>query len=115
MTTITRRYHFEAAHWLPFVSDDHKCKRVHGHNYEVEITVEKEIEPNGFLIDFADLDKLVQPLINEIDHRCLNDIPGLYNPTAELISTWFLVRLKYNGVTAVRIYETKDCWADSHV
>jgi len=112
-TTVTRRYHFEAAHMLPHVHDGHKCKRMHGHNYEVEITVAGEVAGNGFIIDFWDLDKVMQPLIDLVDHRTLNDIVGLENPTAELIATWFLHRLASNRVTRVRVYETKDCWADA--
>lgn len=113
VTTISRRYHFESAHWLPMVGDDHKCHRIHGHNYELEITVSGELRPNGFLIDFWDLDKEVQPLIEAVDHRVLNDIDGLHNPTAELIAAWFLEKLQFTGVSAVRVYETKDCWADA--
>ena len=109
--SITRRYHFEAAHWLPRVPEEHKCHRIHGHNYEVEITVSKPIQDDGFLIDFWDLDKVVQPLVEQVDHRTLNDIEGLTNPTAELIAGWFLDRLPAY-VVGVRVYETKDCWAD---
>jgi|SRR5579862_303504 len=119
MTTISRRYHFEAAHQLPKVPDGHKCKRMHGHNYEIEVTVSGEIDKVGFIVDFWDLDKLVQPLVELVDHRTLNNIPGLDNPTAEHIAAWFLVRLqsehrKYK-IDAVRVYETKDCWADARV
>lgn len=110
-TTITRRYHFEAAHFLPMVADDHKCKRVHGHNYEIEVTVTDQVKADGFLIDFADLDNVVMPLIGRIDHRCLNDIYGLENPTAELIAAWFLDQLADHSVTEIRCFETKDCWA----
>jgi 6-pyruvoyltetrahydropterin/6-carboxytetrahydropterin synthase len=112
LTTITRRYHFEAAHWLPLVPEGHKCKRMHGHNYEIEVTVEGAVMANGFIIDFWDLDKVVEPLVQMIDHRALNDIVGLSNPTAENIAAWFLQRLSSNHVSAVRVYETKDCWAD---
>jgi 6-pyruvoyltetrahydropterin/6-carboxytetrahydropterin synthase len=115
MITITRRYHFEAAHWLPHVTPEHRCRRMHGHNYELEVTVKQPLGDDGFLMDFWDLDKVVQPLLDRIDHRCLNDIDGLQNPTAELISAWFLYRLERHGVFAVRVYETKDCWADCTV
>jgi 6-pyruvoyltetrahydropterin/6-carboxytetrahydropterin synthase len=111
--TITRRYHFEAAHWLPLVAETHKCHRLHGHNYEIEVTVSKPLQDDGFLIDFWELDKIVQPIIDTIDHRCLNDIQGLSNPTAELIGMWFIDKLASHGiVSAMRVYETKDCWAD---
>lgn len=114
LTQISRRYHFESAHFLPNVHDGHKCKRVHGHNYEIEVTYEGPMQQTGFLIDFWDLDKIVKPIIERIDHRCLNDIPGLENPTAENIGAWLLATFRESddGIIAVRVYETKDCWAD---
>lgn len=112
MITVTRRYHFESAHWLPLVHEDHKCHRIHGHNYKIEITVKRPLEDNGFLIDFWDLDKIVMPIIEKIDHRLLNDIYGLENPTAELIARWFAMALAFHDVSHVRVYETDDCWAD---
>lgn len=112
ITTITKRYSFEAGHYLPKVPPGHKCARQHGHNYEVELTVGGNVGADGFIIDFADIDERMLPLIDKIDHRNLNDISGLENPTAENIGAWFLDRLASNGVTAVRVYETKDCWAD---
>jgi 6-pyruvoyltetrahydropterin/6-carboxytetrahydropterin synthase len=111
MIQITRRYHFEAAHFLPKVPEGHKCKRMHGHNYEIEVTVAKPLGKDGFLMDFADLDKLVQPIIDKIDHRTLNDIKGLENPTAELIGQWFMDKLAKHDVHGIRVYETKDCWS----
>lgn len=118
-TTVTRRYHFESAHWLPNVAIDHKCHRMHGHNYEVEITIAGPVMGTGFLIDFFDLDKIVEPLIRQIDHRTLNDVRGLENPTAELIAAWFMNRVNadlfpipLHSVERVRVYETKDCFAD---
>lgn len=112
-TTITRCYAFEAGHYLPHVPEGHKCRRQHGHNYEIELTVSGNVDGHtGFIMDFADLDELVLPLIDKIDHRNLNDIAGLENPTAENIGAWFLDRLASSGVTAVRVYETKNCWAD---
>lgn len=119
-TTVTRRYHFESAHWLPNVAIDHKCHRMHGHNYEVEITIAGPVMATGFLIDFFDLDKIVEPLIRQIDHRTLNDVSGLENPTAELIAAWFMRSVDLVGATMaplhsverVRVYETKDCYAE---
>ncbi len=117
-TSITRRYRFAAANFLPKVSDGHKCKRMHGHNYLLEVTVSGPLHDNGFIIDFWDLDKFVQPLVDLLDHRTLNDIPGLGNPTAEYIADWFFMRLKHAtygkpfNIKAIRIYEESDCWAD---
>jgi 6-pyruvoyltetrahydropterin/6-carboxytetrahydropterin synthase len=112
ITTITRRYHFESAHFLPHVPEGHKCKRMHGHNYELEVTVDGPVGDDGFIMDFWTLDEAVAPLLALVDHRTLNDVPGLENPTAENIGAWFLSRLAGTGASATRIYETKDCWAD---
>lgn len=114
-TSVTRRYHFESAHRLPKVKASHKCFRMHGHNYEIEVTIRDTIRADGFILDFAELDELVNPIIAEVDHRTLNDIKGLENPTAELIAQWFCKRINAAGeydVFSVRCYETKDCWAE---
>jgi 6-pyruvoyltetrahydropterin/6-carboxytetrahydropterin synthase len=114
---VTRCYRFESAHWLPGVPETHKCHRIHGHNYQVEISVSGSTDQRGFILEFAELDLLVTPLIDKIDHRLLNDIPGLENPTAELIAEWFASEIKgavpnYCRLFSVRVYETADCFAD---
>ena len=119
-TLITKRFHFESGHWLPNVPEGHKCRRHHGHNYKLEVTISGSPLSSGFLIDFFDLDKIVNPIIAEVDHRMLNDIPGLENPTAELIGRWFLQRLRGAAsfenptcwISSIRVYETDECWAD---
>ena len=85
---------------------------MHGHNYEVEITVIGSLDPSGFIIDFFDLDKIVCPIVASVDHRTLNDVHGLENPTAELIALWFIGQIPL--ASHVRVYETKDCWSDVH-
>lgn len=119
-TVISRTYHFESAHFLPMVPEGHKCRRVHGHNYKVEVVVENEdddaVDRNGgFVIDFWDLDKFVAPLVERIDHRLLNDIDGLKNPTAELIARWFWRKLYGQFATpmlfAITVWETDECSA----
>jgi 6-pyruvoyltetrahydropterin/6-carboxytetrahydropterin synthase len=91
---ITATYSFEAAHWLPHVPDGHKCKRLHGHNYKIEVAVAGPLDERGFVIDYAELDVVVQPIIDRLDHRCLNDIPGLENPTSEILALWLRDRIK---------------------
>jgi 6-pyruvoyltetrahydropterin/6-carboxytetrahydropterin synthase len=115
-TTITKRYAFEAGHWLPYVPEGHKCRRKHGHNYEVDISVVGLVQDNGFVLDFYDLDKIVHPLIARLDHRMLNEIEGLTNPTAEIIAHWFVRRVNTDlpshvTVSKVTVYETKNCIA----
>ncbi len=86
---LERSYRFEAAHFLPKVPPGHKCARMHGHSYHVEITVEGDVDPErGWIVDFADIDEHVMPLIKQLDHQVLNEIEGLANPTSELLAGW---------------------------
>ena len=110
MTRIARSYNFESAHFLPKVPEEHRCRRMHGHNYKVEVTFLAELDARGFVKDFAEIDFLIAPLIAEVDHRVLNDIAGLDNPTAEFIAAWFLARLP--EAASVRIYENDRSWAE---
>ena len=109
-TTIGRSYRFESAHFLPKVPDGHRCKNLHGHNYRVEIVLTGDVDSRGFVRDFGEIDADVASLLALVDHRLLNDVPGLENPTAEIIAAWFLDRLA--AAVRVRVWENDDCWAD---
>ncbi len=112
---ITQAFAFEAAHYLPNVSDSHRCRRMHGHSYRVELTLEGSIHPHtGFVVDFFDLEAAFGPLLETLDHRCLNEIAGLENPTAELIAIWIWdrVRSALPQLCSVRVCETPNCWAE---
>jgi len=110
-TRIGRTYRFEAAHHLPHLPEGHRCRRMHGHGYRVDVVVRGPLDARGFVADFAEIDALLLPLIARIDHRVLNDIEGLENPTAELIAAWFLDHV--TGCESVRVYENDDCWAEA--
>lgn len=91
---LERSYRFEAAHFLPKVMPGHKCARMHGHSYLIELTLEGELDPElGWLVDFGDVDERVTPLVEQLDHRVLNEIEGLANPTSELLAGWWWQRL----------------------
>ncbi len=109
-TRIGRSYRFESAHHLPHLPDGHKCKNLHGHNYRLEVVVRGRLDERGFVKDFAEIDAEVMPLVRQVDHKLLNDIEGLENPTAEIIAAWFLARIA--GCESVRVYENDDCWAE---
>src|SRR5262245_14068063 len=109
-TRIGRTYRFESAHHLPLVPDGHKCKNMHGHNYRMDVVVRGELDARGFVKDFAEMDAEILPLIKKLDHRVLNDVEGLENPTAEIIAAWFFQRII--GCESVRVYENDDCWAE---
>lgn len=106
---IYKRFHIEAAHRLPNVQPGHKCARLHGHSYQVDIHVAGDLDPHlGWIMDFADLKAVFAPVFEQLDHRYLNDIPGLENPTAENIARWIWARLEPTlpGLSRVVIGET---------
>jgi len=81
---ITKSFVFDAAHWLPHVPEGHKCGRMHGHTYRVILAVEGDLDPRlGWVEDFGTLKDAFAPLLARLDHRCLNEIEGLENPTAD--------------------------------
>ena len=86
---LTREYRFEAAHRLPRVPEGHRCRRVHGHSYQVTVVVEGPVDPHtGWVVDFADVEAAWRGVHDALDHRCLNDVPGLENPTSERLAEW---------------------------
>ena len=105
---IWRRFRFEAAHQLPNVPDHHPCGRMHGHGFELVLHARKVIADRDTGTDFDRLEALWLPLSEVLDHKCLNDIPGLENPTSELISKWVWEQLKNHSdsLSGVTVYET---------
>jgi 6-pyruvoyltetrahydropterin/6-carboxytetrahydropterin synthase len=106
---IYKEFQFEAAHRLPHVPAGHKCARLHGHSFLVRLSVEGEApEPAGWVMDFAELKDVFRPVLEQLDHHYLNEIPGLENPTSENIARWIWRQLKpaLSGLCRVEIRET---------
>ena len=107
---LAREYRFEAAHRLPRVAPDHPCARMHGHSFRIEVMLAGEVdEARGWLVDFDEISRAVEPLLaGELDHRCLNDVPGLENPTSEVLCGWLWRRLagRLPGLGAITVHET---------
>jgi 6-pyruvoyltetrahydropterin/6-carboxytetrahydropterin synthase len=106
---IWKEFTFEAAHRLPNVPADHKCARLHGHSFRVEVHVDGPLQqPLGWVMDFGDLKAAWQPLDDLLDHRYLNEIPGLENPTSEVLATWIWERLAPTvpGLSEIVVRET---------
>jgi 6-pyruvoyltetrahydropterin/6-carboxytetrahydropterin synthase len=92
---IYKEFSFEAAHRLPAVPAGHKCGRLHGHSFRVEVHVAGELDKTlGWVMDFADIKTVVKPVIARLDHYYLNEIPGLENPTSEVIARWLWRELR---------------------
>lgn len=109
MTEIWKAFDFEAAHHLPHVPEGHKCRRLHGHSYHVEVRVRGTPDPHfGWVMDFADLKAAWAPVDAALDHRYLNEVPGLENPTSEVLARWIWTRLApaLPGLCAVSVRET---------
>ncbi len=112
---ISQAFKFEAAHRLPNVPEGHPCSRLHGHSYRIEVRLEGPVDPkSGFVADFFDVERGFAAILDALDHRYLNEVDGLENPTAENIAVWIWDRLKsgIRQLSAVRVYETPECWAE---
>ena len=112
---IAAQFGFEAAHRLPNLPDGHKCKNLHGHNYRLEVSIEGPLAERGFVMDYAELEAIVDPIIKRVDHRFLNEIEGLENPTSEVMAEWFMAQIKpklSGKVVTLRIYETPRYWVE---
>ena len=106
---IWKEFGFESAHLLPHVPEGHKCGRLHGHSFRVRVALSGVPgERTGWVMDFADLKKAWKPLHEILDHRYLNDIPGLENPTSEILAGWIWDKLRpvLPQLSAISVRET---------
>ena len=106
---LARTFQFSAAHALPAAGEAHPCRQVHGHNFSLEVAVRGRPDPRtGWVIDFGEIKRAVEPLLGELDHHLLNEIPGLENATSENLVRWIWRRLKPQlpGLARVTVSET---------
>ena len=112
---LVKDFRFEAAHYLPNVPEGHKCRRMHGHSFRGEVAVRGHIDPRtGWLIDFADLKRAVDPIVARLDHYLLNEIEGLDNPTSENLTAWIWQQLVPHVPILHRITIEETCTSRCH-
>ena len=106
---LTKDFSFEAAQTLPNAPEGHKCRRMHGHSFKVEVSVEGDVDPaSGWVYDHARISDAMKPLLQTLDHAYLNDIEGLQNPTIENMAAWFWSKLASHcpGLCEIVVHET---------
>jgi 6-pyruvoyltetrahydropterin/6-carboxytetrahydropterin synthase len=109
MMELRKTFQFEAAHLLPHLPKSHKCRRLHGHSFKVEIVVRGQCHPKlGWVMDYADITAAFKPTWEKLDHHYLNEIPGLENPTSENVAVWIWNRLvnRLPGLAEIVVAET---------
>lgn len=102
---LSCEFHYDSAHRLPEVPEGHKCGRLHGHTYRLIVTIEGPVREDGFVIDFATVKTIINPLIKQLDHCLLNDVAGLENPTVERQLEWLWERIGFPDLAELTLFE----------
>lgn len=111
LVRLVHEFRFEAAHRLPRVPAGHKCERLHGHSFKIEVAIAGPVnEETGWFIDYGVLYTAWEPLHAVLDHNYLNEVPGLENPTSEILARWIWDKLKPSlpSLARVTVFETCD-------
>lgn len=99
----SQKFHYDSAHFLPEVPEGHQCGNLHGHTYRLFVDLSGPVREDGFVIDFAEIKEIVEPLVKQLDHRLINDI--IPNPTVENQLIWFWERINHPLLASLTLYE----------
>ena len=108
---LVHEFRFEAAHKLPNVPAGHKCRRLHGHSFKIEVAIEGPVDAKtGWFIDYSEIYAVWEPLFTKLDHNYLNEIDGLENPTSENLAKWIwdAMKPKLPSLAQITVFETCD-------
>ena len=109
---LVKSFGFEAAHWLPTFPQGHKCRRMHGHSFRVDVVVQGRVPAEqGYLIDYGEIKAVLEPIRKQLDHYCLNEIEGLENPTSEVLTGWIWDRVRPGLPMLIQIVVHETCLA----
>ena len=109
---LRKTYQFEAAHLLPHLPKTHKCRRLHGHSFQVEIVLNGDCDAKlGWVMDYAAITEAFYPIWQKLDHYYLNGVPGLKNPTSENIAIWIWRKLKPRLPLLTEVVVAETCTA----
>jgi 6-pyruvoyltetrahydropterin/6-carboxytetrahydropterin synthase len=124
MYRIAKKFSFDAAHCLPYLPKEHKCSRLHGHTYTVELILQESIglDTNAFVLDYGLLKPFKDYIDTHLDHQNLNTVLDPMKTTAENIA-YKLYHIAVNVlregmahhgvlIEAVRVSETPNTWAE---
>lgn len=109
--SLKHKFRIESARFLPLLPKNHPCSQTHGHSFEITVQLVGELDAElGWLVDYHEIQQKVQAVLKEIDHRLLNDVPGLENPTTELLTQWLFKKIKKELPTLTQVFvkETPD-------
>ncbi|MBC7371766.1 MAG: 6-carboxytetrahydropterin synthase [Bdellovibrionaceae bacterium] len=86
---LKQHFQIESSRYLPHLEKSHPCSRMHGHSFKIILTLVGEADPRlAWVIDYNDIQLKMKPILERIDHRTLNEVPGLENPTSEMLTKW---------------------------
>ena len=106
---LKQHFQIESARFLPHLPKEHPCSHTHGHSFKIILQLVGDLDPKiGWVMDYHEISKHMSPLLNQLDHKILNDVPGLENPTSELLAKWIYDRsIQFiPGLKSVTIMET---------
>jgi 6-pyruvoyltetrahydropterin/6-carboxytetrahydropterin synthase len=91
---LKQHFHIESARFLPYLPKNHPCSNMHGHSFKIILSLKGDLDPKiGWVIDYHEISKVMSPLLQQLDHKVLNEIEGLENPTSELLAKWIFEKV----------------------
>ena len=101
---LKQHFQIESARFLPNLPDSHPCSQMHGHSFKIILTLRGSLDPKiGWVRDYHEINLVVLPILKQLDHKVLNTVPGLENPTSELLCVWLFEKIKTSIPELLRV------------